>query len=279
MRLLVSNIGWTAAEDGTILPRLRAAGAEGIEVAPGRLVPEPAAPPPGAAAAIRAAHAAAGLPVRAMQALLFGRPDLALFGGPAAEAALLAHLGPVIAFAGALGCGPLVFGAPGNRRRGALDPAAAAAAALGPLRRIGDLAQAAGTVLCLEPNARAYGCDFMTRLDEAAAVAAAAAHPGIGLVADTGNMMLEDEPPAALAPHAGRIAHLHVSAPQLGPVAPHRAFVAEAIAIARDAGYAGSVTLEMRPGGGAEGGADPAAALLRATALLAGLLARPGPGA
>jgi sugar phosphate isomerase/epimerase len=186
--------------------------------------------------------------------------------------ALAAYLERIIALAAALGCGPLVFGSPGNRRRGALDSAAALAAARPVLAQLGEAAAAAGTVLCLEPNARAYGCDFLTSLAEAAAAVRAVAHPGVALVADSGNMMLEGEAPAALRPCAGVMAHLHISAPQLGPVAPHAAFVAEVIAIARGAGYSGIVTLEMRPGTTD----DPAADLLRATEMLSDLLATSG---
>lgn len=273
MRLAVSNIGWTRAEDATILPRLAAAGAEAVEVAPGRLFDDPASVGPGAAAQARAAHEAAGLPVVSMQALLFGRPGLALVeGGAEGGAALAEYLERIIALAGALGCRPLVFGSPGNRRRGGLDPSAALAAARPVLARLGEAAAGAGAVLCLEPNARAYGCDFLTTLGEAAEAVRTVAHPGVALVADSGNMMLECEAPAALRPHAGLLAHLHVSAPQLGPVAPHAAFAAELIAVARGEGYDGIVTLEMRPGTGD----DPAADLLRATEMLSRLISASG---
>jgi D-psicose/D-tagatose/L-ribulose 3-epimerase len=273
MKLAVSNIGWTRAEDATILPRLAAAGAEAVEVAPGRLFDDPAAAGPEEAARIRAAHAAAGLPLVSMQALLFGRPDLALFEkGEAGAAALADHLERIIALAGTLGCRPLVFGSPGNRRRGALDGAAARAAARPVLTRLAAAAAAAGSVLCLEPNARTYGCDFVTTLAEAAEMVQAVAHPGLALVADSGNMMLEGEAPAALRPHAGLLAHLHLSAPHLGPVAPHASFATELIAVARGDGYDGLVTLEMRPGSGS----DPTEDLLRATDLLAGLVSGRG---
>ena len=44
------------------------------------------------------------------------------------------------------------------------------ACALPVLRKIGALAEASGTIFCLEANATGYGCDFMTVLAEAGRV-------------------------------------------------------------------------------------------------------------
>ena len=270
MRLAVSNIGWTDAEDATILPRLRDAGVDAIEVAPGRVFADALSATIADAEAIGARYADAGLPIVSMQALLFGRPELTLFGSADEVQPLVAHLGHIIKLAGALGCGPLVFGSPGNRKKGERSFDAARDEAVPVLRQIGAKAEAAGTVFCLEANATAYGCDFMTKLAEAGAVAAAVSHPGVGQVVDTGNMMMMEEAPDAIRAIAPHIRHVHVSAPQLGPVAAHAAFVGQVIPVLDDLGYNSVVTLEMRPGEGD----DPTAELLRAAELLRGLIDR-----
>ena len=270
MRLAVSNIGWTEAHDATIAGRLRDAGADALEVAPGRVFADPITATLADAEARGEALAAAGLPVVSMQSLLYGRPELTLFGSQADREALLAHLGHIMALAGRLGCAPLVFGSPRNRQRGGRSFAQATAEAVPILRRIGDIAAATGTVFCLEANASDYGCDFMTVLAEATAVADATGHPGIGQVVDTGNMMMEGEAPAAAAAAIEHVRHVHVSAQQLGPVAPHRAFIADVVGTLAGAGYAGGVTLEMRaPGPEA---ADPLADLLRGVEAVRGVL-------
>ena len=270
MRLAVSNIGWTEAEDATILPRLRDAGVDAIEVAPGRVFPSVPSATVAEAEAIGSQYREAGLPVVSMQALLFGRPELSLFGTAAEVQPLLDHLSHVVKLAGALGCGPLVFGSPRNRLKGARSFAAARDEALPVLRRIGAMAEASGTVFCLEANASDYGCDFMTRLAEAGDMAAVAGHPGVAQVADTGNMMMMGEEPDAIRAVAPHIRHVHVSAPQLGPVAAQAAFVERVIPVLRDVGYDSVVTVEMRPGEGD----DPTAELFRAVSLLRGLIDR-----
>lgn len=270
MRLAVSNIGWTEAEDASILPRLRDAGADAIEVAPGRVFADVPGATVAEARALGAQYREAGLPVVSMQALLFGRPELTLFGTEADVQPLVDHLSHVVRLAGALGCGPLVFGSPRNRLKGTRSFAAARDEVLPVLRRIGAMAEASGTVFCLEANAADYGCDFMTVLAEAGEVAAAAGHPGIGQVVDTGNMMMMGEEPAAIHAIAPHIRHVHVSAPQLGAVASQAAFVERVIPVLRDVGYDSIVTVEMRPGDGA----DPTAELFRAVDLLRSLIDR-----
>ncbi|MGV6847590.1 MAG: sugar phosphate isomerase/epimerase family protein [Marinibacterium sp.] len=246
MKLAVSNIGWSAAEDATIAPALIAAGADAIEVAPGRLFEAPAETTARTAEAAARHWTSLGLPIVSMQALLFGQGDLALLGSAQEQDRIVAYLDRIITLAGRLGCGPLVFGSPKNRVRGDLDFDAATRVALPALRRIGEAAEARGCVFCLEANATGYGCDFMTRVDEAAAVVRAVDHPGVRLILDTGNMAMENEDPAALVPHAGLIAHVHFSAPQLASVLPVRDRLSATLGHLRSAGYDRTITLEMR---------------------------------
>lgn len=245
MKLAVSNICWTAEADQTIAPRLRDAGCDAIEVAPGRLFDNVSAADTNRAANMRAKWSARGLPMISMQALLYGQTGLGLFGGQANQ--MVAYLDHVIEIAGALGCGPLVFGSPGNRQSGEMSFADALAASVPVLRQIGDSAARNGCVFCLEANATEYGCDFMTRLSEAAAVTRAIDHEAVRMVVDTGNMMMESEPAQAVGPIADLVSHLHFSAPKLSPVLPHLDFMADTLAVLHDAGYRGDMTIEMRP--------------------------------
>ncbi len=259
MKLAVSNIGWAAEHDQTILPKLKDVGVEAIEVAPGRIFDTPALANVDDARAIGAGFAQAGLPVASMQALLFGQPDLHMLGDAPATKAFQGYLGHVIALAGALGCGPMVFGSPKNRLRGDMPFDAALDKAVQALTPIAQVAQDHGTVFCLEANARAYGCDFMTVLAEACRVARGVDHAGVGVVVDTGNMIMEDEPAEAVLDAQDVLRHVHLSAPGLAPVMGHIDFITRVLGHLRDMGYNGSVTLEMRTPEGVE----PVETLLR----------------
>lgn len=259
MKLAVSNIAWAPEEDAAAAQALKKAGADAIEVAPARLLGDPAKATPSDVQRHRDIWQNYGLPITSMQALLYGRPDLKLFAADKGDA-LVAYLSTIMDLAAGLGARPLVFGSPGNRSRGELDLNAAHERAERPFRLIGDLAAERGLIFCLEPNAPGYGCDFLTKLDEAADMVAALDHEGIGLIVDTGNMAMVGDTPETAARYAHLARHLHLSRPNLAPVDEGDDFPGQVLAALLDTGYSGDVTIEMR-----RSDTDPIGAIVRAT--------------
>jgi len=240
-----SNIAWSDKQDKQAQEILRKAGINAIEVAPTRLFPEVAKATRADIESLRQSWVEEQLPVVSMQALLFGRPELKLFGNTADTKALVDYMTPVINLGGALGARPLVFGSPKNRLKGNLTFAQAKARAKPVFRQLGDLCAAADTVLCLEANAVQYGCDFMTTLEEAADIVATVDHPNVALVADTGNMLLSGDTCDDLNLVMDHVAHVHVSAPKLAPVLSEAQFIQSVVDCIKQHGYHGVVTLEM----------------------------------
>ncbi|MSP03221.1 MAG: sugar phosphate isomerase/epimerase [Acetobacteraceae bacterium] len=252
MKLAVSNIAWDEAEHPAILAALSEGGVTGIEIAPTKIWPNWNGATPEAAARLRTELADQGFAVPALQSILFGRPDLHVFGDAASRSGLVTHIARVAALAGALGADTMVFGSPRNRLRGALSEAAAMHAAAAVFRDIGAACAAARTCLCIEANPPQYGGDFLTRWQEAAELVERVDHPGIGLHLDTAcTAMAGDDPVAAASACAGLLRHFHVSAPGLGPVGEppaegspiDHAGIAAAL---RSGHYAGWVSIEMR---------------------------------
>jgi sugar phosphate isomerase/epimerase len=245
MRLAVSSIAWPAGADGEARAILRQEGAGGVELALTKVWPEPLEASPAEVAHYRGEWEACGLPVVALQALLFGKPHLTLFGSPAARRAALDYLTGIIRQAGRLGAHALVFGSPGNRKRGSLDPAVAREVAVPFFRELGEVARGQGVTLCLEPNPPEYGCDFATTAAEAALVVDAVGSAGFGLHLDTGAMTLAGVRPPALRTAVGRCRHFHVSTPFLAGVPGGNVAHAEFAAALREEGYTGWVSIEM----------------------------------
>jgi sugar phosphate isomerase/epimerase len=239
------GIAWDDADQAELLRVLGAAGVRGIEIAPTKLWPGGVGATPAAAARARDALADDGFSVPALQSILFGRPDLHLFGEPSG---LVAHIGQVAALAGALGAGLMVFGSPRNRLRGDLAPAEAMRRAADVFRDIGAVCEAAGTTLGIEANPAEYGGDFLLTWREAAELVALVDHPGIRLHLDAAcTMMSGDDPVNAARACAGLIGHFHVSAPRLEPVEEQNGIDHAGIAAAlRAGGYNGWISIEMR---------------------------------
>jgi D-psicose/D-tagatose/L-ribulose 3-epimerase len=223
MRLAISNIAWDPVEDADVAALLTRYEIDAVDLAPGKYFAHPAATRDAEIDAVRRRWADAGIRVTGMQALLFGTTGLNLFGPPPVQQAMLDHLSAVCRIAARLagpgGVARLTFGSPKNRDRTGLDDAAADAVAAAFFRRLGDIAHAAGVVICLEPNPERYGANFMLTHAEAARVVAAVAHPAIRLQLDTGALTIQRESASGvLSAHAALIGHVHLSEPDLLPL-------------------------------------------------------------
>lgn len=247
MRVAISNIAWRADEDLAAYDLLDDLGVPGIEVAPTRLWADPWTLSPVAVAERRSVFAERGFSVVALQSLLFGKPDLRLFAGAAQREALFTHLTAVIETAAGLGAGVLVFGSPSNRALGSLTWEEGLSIAVPFFRRVGRAAAARGVCFCIEPNAAAYGCDFVRDTSEGIELVAAVADPGFGLHLDGGVLTMNGEAiEDALATALPHLSHLHISEPNLAPVGSGETDHRRIAAALRTLGYQGWTSIEMR---------------------------------
>lgn len=262
MKVAVSTIAFADPFDEGVLTDLRTAGVAGIEVAPTMIWPDINSVTTAELAQVRSMYADHGLAVIAMQALLYGRPDVTLFGD---ETVFLEHLETVCRIGGGLGAHALVFGSPKNRLRGVLSETDAMDRAVEVFQRAGARASEHGTAIVIEPNPEDYGADFITTASDATTLVRRVDHPGVRLHLDTACLRLAGTD-LVTAVHNGAdvLAHFHVSEPGLAPVpgdglTDHSA----AAAALRDVGYDGYVSVEMRRGDSPE---VDRASLARATA-------------
>ena len=246
MKLAASNIAWDPADDDDIAAILRQNGFTGVEIAPSRRWDSPADATPRETAEYRAAWEKRGLQIVAMQALLYGRPDLKLFGSPAERRVLRDYLDVLFEMASGLGARALVFGSPKNRQRGSLSAADAMQIAVEFFREVGALAASRGCVLCIEPNPRLYDCDFINTTAEAVALCEQIGHEGVRVNGDAGAMAINGEDPRATIMNAAKwFGHFHASEPSLAEVGNDKIQSACATALARE-GYRDWVSIEMR---------------------------------
>jgi sugar phosphate isomerase/epimerase len=248
VKLAVSSLAWPAADDAAVGELLRAEGIPGVELAPSKVWPRAPRVPPGDAEAYAARWQSGGCEIVAFQAILFGRPELNIFGTANELISLQQHLVAMGALAARCGAHVLVLGAPGNRRRGDRSMSAAVRLAAQALRPAAEGLAAHGVTLCIEPNPARYGCDFVTSAAEAAVLAEAVDHPNFGVHLDTAALAMSGETTsAALAPIMRHVRHVHLSEVDLAPVGtsntvPH-AELGEAL---RAAGWTGWLSIEMK---------------------------------
>ncbi len=230
MKLAFSNLAWEPKHDADVATVLKAGGVSGVEIAPSKIWKEPTAVSAADATAYRRAWEKRGLPIVALQSLLFGKPDLRLFGDEARRDALAEYLEKMFVLAERLGAKVLVFGSPRNRLKGNLSPERALEIAIPFFQRVGQAAAQHGVILGLEANARKYACDFIVTTDEAADLVDRVATPGFGLHGDWGCMELEGENVLqAVETHRTAFRHFHLSTEALQPIINRKRDQVEAI--------------------------------------------------
>ena len=245
MPLAISNILWPASLDDQAHAAAKAAGADGIEVAPTHIAPW-AALTPATLRAFRQKLSDLGLVIPSLQAILFDRPEAKLLADTAAYKIFADHIAQVVSYAAELGAIKMVLGAPKNRRRENLSVPDAMQLAAERLRPLAERVHNHGVALVLEPVPTDYGADFIHSAAEAAALVRRIDHPGLRLHLDTGALLIMQEDPASLvAQHADILAHVHISRPALAAVTealPLDHTLAAALAQAR---YTGWISIEI----------------------------------
>ncbi|XXF80658.1 sugar phosphate isomerase/epimerase [Myxococcaceae bacterium GXIMD 01537] len=253
MKLAASNIAWAREHDDAVGAMLCELGFAGVEIAPTAVWPQPLQASDDDLRRYRDSWEARGLRIVALQALLFGRMDLAIFGDAAKRQETFDYLAGMIRLGGKLGAGALVFGSPKNRLVGALSPAQVEDIALPFFHGLGQIAAEHGTALCIEPNPTVYACDWVTTSLHGRELVAKVGSPGFCLHLDAGGMTLSQESVDATLEQTMRTArHFHVSEAQLAPIGSgtveHEAFAAAL----RRAEYDRWVSVEMRTPTGPE---------------------------
>lgn len=264
MKLAISNIAWQPHEDDAISNKMQELGVKGVEIAPTKNWLNPLEASDSEIARVRSFWESRGIRIVAMQALLFGRPDLVVFGTAEKRRETREYLAKIILLGQKLGAQVLVFGSPGNRRVGGRAPSEIEAIATEFFYEMGEIAQRYGLVLCIEPNPPVYGCDFITTAVQGTAFVRKVNHPQFRLHLDTGAMTLSGEDiPSALRDCIGEVRHFHVSEPNLAPIGigqvPHEVF-AKAI---KDSGYPHWLSIEMKAQSKESNSSAVAAALSR----------------
>jgi D-psicose/D-tagatose/L-ribulose 3-epimerase len=243
----VSNIAWPPSLQSDILPLLKRQGIKGIEAAPTRLWPNWESVSLETAGRIRETFLADGFQIPALQAILFGKPGLKLFGNDRQRIALEEHLADCAAIAQSLGARFLVFGAPKNRERNGQGSEAAFDMAREFFIQVAKTYEAKGVCLCFEANPSQYGCDFATNSADAARLVRAVNRDGFRLHLDIACMHLAgEEIPSAICDTADILAHFHVSEPFLGGFDSPQLDHSGAAQALREIRYQGWVSLEMR---------------------------------
>jgi len=249
--LAVSNIAWESEEEVAVAALLQELAVHRVEIAPTKVFRDPLSAEDSEVEGYRRFWSDRGIDVVAFQSLLFGRPDLQLFGAEEVRKETAQHLAGFLRLAGRLRASRLVFGSPKNRvAPKGMTAEEADGIAIDFFRELAEIALENGTRLCIEPNPVQYGCNWVVNASEGISLVERVGHPGFGLHLDSAGMaMAGDDISASIFGGRDVLSHFHVSAPQLGPIETSVVDHSSAAAALSGIRYAGTISIEMRSGG------------------------------
>lgn len=246
MKIAVSNIAWQLAEEEAISSIMQALEIKGVEIATTKLWSSPSVATKNDIEDYKHFWESKNIEIVAMQALLFGRPDLTIFETTQARQETFKYLIETIELGSKLGAKILVFGAPKNRRVGSLPKEQIESIAVDFFYKIGECAAKLGMSFCIEPNPQVYDCDFVTDSRQGFELVNKVNSDGFKLHLDTASMTLSSESVSQVQQSFSKLCHFHISEPLLAPLGEgnvnHQAF-AETLA---SLNYQGWVSVEMK---------------------------------
>jgi len=248
MKIAISNIAWEKEDDSRVYSLLNKLGVTGLEISPYRIWEDPFSVSKSEIAAYQSnIKKNYNLEVVAMQALLFGHPELTIFESEKKRIQTANYLKKVINFASNFGNIPLVFGSPKNRIIGIVPTDETKKIYQIFFKELGEYSKVKGVRLCIEANPTLYGADFINTLQEAQIIVEEVNSEGFCLHIDTGAMIINKETPEIIAGLTTIPVHYHISEPFLSEKYDNSNFHKKSAKSLMNIGYKGHVSIEMSP--------------------------------
>jgi len=245
MKLAISNIAWEQHDDPAILALLKANGVTGIEVAPTKLWQDWRGASHKEAREYKKTMQDKGFELPAMQAILFGKPELQLFD-TSSHAAFLEHIKLVSELANGFGSKVMVFGAPKNRKRGQTPYSEAMDIAADFFAKAGEICAQNDCCIGLEHNPVEYGCDFATNVLDAKELVDKINNDGFKLHVDSAGLHMCGGDIAEMIHKSGDFVHYHISEPMLEPIVDGAVDQKKGLESLKKEAYNGWISIEMK---------------------------------
>ncbi len=250
MRYALSNIAWKPHERAVIYDLMDEYDFKGLEIAPPLFLNGSQTPYEESDSLINGYKKEVedkGLSFVSMQSLHFGASDILMFEGKEKRQALLDYSKKAIDFAEKLAIPSLVFGSPKNRIIPTeMSTNEAEKIAIAFFKHLSDYAYQKNIFIALEPNASAYGGNFITKTEEAIDFIKQVPTKGLKLNLDMGTMSLEDEDIFVIEKAMDYISHIHISEAFLKPIYEGKPDIHRQRAeVIKKLNYQGYVSIEM----------------------------------
>lgn len=245
MKTAISNIAWENYNDLKVLELLKSYNVQGIELAPTKVWPGWNNITKQSILELKTFMNDNGFKIPAMQAILFGKPELQLFDTES-HRDFLEHFKLLAELAYELETDVLVFGAPKNRKRNQLSVMDADDIAIDFFSKVGEIFKNGNTSLVIENNPVEYMCDYMTNVSDVENIVNKVNSENIKVHADSAGIHMCVGDIADIIKGIKKIAHYHISEPMLNPIHEQSVDHYKALNALKDIHYNNWISIEMK---------------------------------
>ncbi len=217
MNLSISNIAWDTSFEREVLVILKENNINIIDFAPTKFFSNISSVSDKEINDVKNLWKRKGFIFGGMQSLLFGTQGLNLFNKES-QNNMLAYLKKICHIGAITNASRLVFGSPKNRDRSKLNDEQTENISLDFFYKLGEIAKYENVIICIEPNPKSYGTNFITTTEEAALFVKKLNHPNIKIQLDLGTIYTNKEPEEVLEKFIQFVGHVHLSEPNLIPL-------------------------------------------------------------
>ena len=247
MKIAISNIAWNVEEDKDILKLLKKYSISGVEIAPTKIWKNPTEESYQTINQYRKYWEKNGISVSSTQSMLFGHPELLIFGNKDKRNQTLIYLEKMIRVSAGLGAKVIVFGSPKNRTRINVSKKQALDIACDFFFKIATISRKYNVFFCIEPNPIEYGTNFINNTEQAIELIKEVNHPNFKLHLDSGVMTINGENvEKAITDGFPYLRHFHISEKNLIPIYKGKTNHKKIANILRKLNYKHWVSIEMR---------------------------------
>jgi len=245
MKLAISNIAWESYKDEKIFALLKKFGISGIELAPTKVWPEWKNITLTSMRETKKYLDAEGFQIPAMQAILFGKPELQIFD-VSTHKKFLEHFKLLAEIAYELDTKSLVFGAPNNRKRNQLSMKDANNIAVDFFAKVGNIFEKSETSIVIENNPVEYMCDYMTNVNDVEYIVNQVNSENIKVHVDSAGVYMCGGDIGKTISNLNNFSHYHISEPMLRPIYEQKVDHLKALKILEKIDYKHWISIEMK---------------------------------
>lgn len=246
LKVAISNLSWEVSEDKQVLELLKKYHIKGIEIAPTKIWPDIKKATVKNIKEYRKFWNDNEIEIVSITSLLFGHPELVIFGSKKTRDKTLDYLVKMARIGNLLGAKVMVFGSPKNRLRENLKKQEAQKIAIDFFQKLSKKIKKYNINFCVEPLGKTYSCDFIVNVKEAIKLIKDVNHPNFRSHIDIGSIEGNGEDyKKALELAKPYMAHFHISEPLLKPVPAGEVNHKKAAKILKNLNYQNFCCIEM----------------------------------